>query len=233
MIAVRCPSDLDPWMQKAGGLWEPGGRRWLIERRRIGPHRYKRPLRKRPGIQPPAVANPIRHLGERPSVHQRRPQIENADAQVVHRHLGMTRLAHRPPQHIGGHRVAMRGEQGGEQPGDGRADVHAGIPAEQPAVARIQGHIREGSTSHGARSSCTRPSKSWLRPWLVLRSSPRKGAAALPVGRRLMLFQHHLRLGHGRSVIDDKASSAGRSRPCDSVSLPAHQQWIRRGRALR
>jgi hypothetical protein len=37
MIAVRCPSDLDPWMQKAGGLWEPGGRRWLIERRRIGP----------------------------------------------------------------------------------------------------------------------------------------------------------------------------------------------------
>jgi hypothetical protein len=36
MIAVRCPSDLDPWMQKGGGLWEPGSRRWLIERRRIG-----------------------------------------------------------------------------------------------------------------------------------------------------------------------------------------------------
>ena len=35
--AVRCPSDLDPWMRKAGGLWEPASRRWLIERR-IAPH---------------------------------------------------------------------------------------------------------------------------------------------------------------------------------------------------
>ena len=24
-------------MQKAGGLWDPGGRRWLIERKRMGP----------------------------------------------------------------------------------------------------------------------------------------------------------------------------------------------------
>jgi hypothetical protein len=24
-------------MRQAGGLWEPGGRRWLIQRRRIGP----------------------------------------------------------------------------------------------------------------------------------------------------------------------------------------------------
>jgi hypothetical protein len=37
MVAVRCPSELDPLMQKAGGMWEPGSRRWLIERRRIGP----------------------------------------------------------------------------------------------------------------------------------------------------------------------------------------------------
>jgi hypothetical protein len=37
MIAVRCPSDLDPLMRKASGLWEPGGRRWLIARPRIGP----------------------------------------------------------------------------------------------------------------------------------------------------------------------------------------------------
>jgi hypothetical protein len=36
LVAVRCPSDLDPWMRKAGGLREPGSRRWLIERRRIG-----------------------------------------------------------------------------------------------------------------------------------------------------------------------------------------------------
>jgi hypothetical protein len=32
-----CPSDLDPLMRKAGGMWEPGGRRWLIMRRRVGP----------------------------------------------------------------------------------------------------------------------------------------------------------------------------------------------------
>jgi hypothetical protein len=37
MVAVRCPRDLDPLIRKAGGLWEPGGRRWLIQRRRIGP----------------------------------------------------------------------------------------------------------------------------------------------------------------------------------------------------
>ncbi len=37
MMAVRCPRDLAPLMQKAGGQWEPGSRRWLIERRRIGP----------------------------------------------------------------------------------------------------------------------------------------------------------------------------------------------------
>jgi hypothetical protein len=55
MIAVRCPSDLDPWMQKAGGLWEPGGRRWLIHRGRIGPlirnlRRNTDPLFRRVGI---------------------------------------------------------------------------------------------------------------------------------------------------------------------------------------
>ena len=37
MVAVRCPRDLDPLMRKAGGMWEPGSRRWLIERRRINP----------------------------------------------------------------------------------------------------------------------------------------------------------------------------------------------------
>jgi hypothetical protein len=36
-MAVRCPSDLDPLMRKVGGLWEAGSRRWLIERRRLGP----------------------------------------------------------------------------------------------------------------------------------------------------------------------------------------------------
>jgi hypothetical protein len=37
MIAVRCPSDLEPLMRQAGGEWDPGLRRWLIERRRMGP----------------------------------------------------------------------------------------------------------------------------------------------------------------------------------------------------
>ena len=36
-VAVRCPRELAPKMRAAGGLWEPGSRRWLIERRRIGP----------------------------------------------------------------------------------------------------------------------------------------------------------------------------------------------------
>ena len=55
MIAVRCPSDLDPLMRKAGGMWEPGGRRWLIGRRRMGPlirnlRRATDPLFRRVGI---------------------------------------------------------------------------------------------------------------------------------------------------------------------------------------
>ena len=37
MVAVRCPHEFDPLMRRAGGMWEPGTRRWLIERRRIGP----------------------------------------------------------------------------------------------------------------------------------------------------------------------------------------------------
>jgi hypothetical protein len=34
---VRYPSDLDHLMRKAGGMWEPGRRRWLIQWRRINP----------------------------------------------------------------------------------------------------------------------------------------------------------------------------------------------------
>jgi hypothetical protein len=37
MVAVRCSADLVPLMRRAGGVWEPGTRRWLIERQRIGP----------------------------------------------------------------------------------------------------------------------------------------------------------------------------------------------------
>jgi len=37
LIAVRCPSELAPLIRAAGGEWEPGGRRWLVRRRRLGP----------------------------------------------------------------------------------------------------------------------------------------------------------------------------------------------------
>jgi hypothetical protein len=55
MIAIRCPSDFDRVMRRAGGLWEPGSRRWLIERWRIGPvirtlRRDTDPLFRRAGI---------------------------------------------------------------------------------------------------------------------------------------------------------------------------------------
>jgi hypothetical protein len=55
MVAVRCPHDFDPLMRKAGGQWEPGSRRWLIERRRLGPlvrnlRRATDPLFRRVGL---------------------------------------------------------------------------------------------------------------------------------------------------------------------------------------
>jgi hypothetical protein len=37
MIAVRCPLDFAPLLEKAGGIWEPDSKRWLIERRRLNP----------------------------------------------------------------------------------------------------------------------------------------------------------------------------------------------------
>ena len=36
-VAVRCPSDLYVLMRRSGGVWDPGGRRWLVEQRRLGP----------------------------------------------------------------------------------------------------------------------------------------------------------------------------------------------------
>jgi len=37
LVAVRCPSELAPLVRQAGGEWEPGGKRWLVRRRRLGP----------------------------------------------------------------------------------------------------------------------------------------------------------------------------------------------------
>jgi hypothetical protein len=55
LVAMRCSRDLAPLMRKAGGVWEPGSRRWLIERRRIGPviralRRTTDPLFRRAGM---------------------------------------------------------------------------------------------------------------------------------------------------------------------------------------
>jgi hypothetical protein len=55
LIAVRCPREFDDVMRQAGGQWEPASRRWLIERRRIGPvirklERATDPLFRRMGI---------------------------------------------------------------------------------------------------------------------------------------------------------------------------------------
>ena len=36
-IAVRCPKELAHILRRAGAIWEPGSRRWLVQRRRIGP----------------------------------------------------------------------------------------------------------------------------------------------------------------------------------------------------
>ena len=37
LVAVPCPGNFAPLTLRAGGQWEPGSRRWLIEPRRIGP----------------------------------------------------------------------------------------------------------------------------------------------------------------------------------------------------
>jgi hypothetical protein len=37
LIAVRCPHEFDQVMRTAGGQWEAGSRRWLLQRHRIGP----------------------------------------------------------------------------------------------------------------------------------------------------------------------------------------------------
>jgi hypothetical protein len=36
-VMVRCPRQYDELMRRAGGVWEPRARQWLVERRRIGP----------------------------------------------------------------------------------------------------------------------------------------------------------------------------------------------------
>jgi hypothetical protein len=37
LVAVRAPRAFDPLFRRAGATWDPGARRWLLERRRLGP----------------------------------------------------------------------------------------------------------------------------------------------------------------------------------------------------
>jgi hypothetical protein len=55
MKAVRCPQNFADILHRAGGVWEPGSRRWLLERRRISPviralQRATDPLFRRAGL---------------------------------------------------------------------------------------------------------------------------------------------------------------------------------------
>jgi hypothetical protein len=55
MVAVRCPREFADILRRAGGVWEPGSHRWLVQRRRIGPviralKRATDPLFRRAGI---------------------------------------------------------------------------------------------------------------------------------------------------------------------------------------
>jgi hypothetical protein len=57
-VMVKCPHDYDALMQRAGGVWEPAQRQWLVERRRIGPvlrelERTVDPLFRQAGIRLP------------------------------------------------------------------------------------------------------------------------------------------------------------------------------------
>ena len=69
LVAVRAPRELDDIFRRAGGTWEPGSRRWLIERRRIGPvirALRRRPLSRAPRPRPVAqMLRPIHYSGER------------------------------------------------------------------------------------------------------------------------------------------------------------------------
>jgi hypothetical protein len=55
LVAVRCPAELAHILRRAGAVWEPGSRRWLVQRRRIGPviralERATDPLFRRAGL---------------------------------------------------------------------------------------------------------------------------------------------------------------------------------------
>jgi len=46
-ITVQCPGEVDDMMRAAGGVWDPGERRWLFRLHRLGP--VLRALRRRFG----------------------------------------------------------------------------------------------------------------------------------------------------------------------------------------
>lgn len=54
-VAVRCPVEPPHILRRAGAIWEPGSKWWLVQRRRIGPviralEKATDPLFRRQGI---------------------------------------------------------------------------------------------------------------------------------------------------------------------------------------
>jgi hypothetical protein len=37
LVAIRCPQEHAHIVRRAGGVWDPGTRRWLVQRYRVGP----------------------------------------------------------------------------------------------------------------------------------------------------------------------------------------------------
>jgi len=36
-VAVRCPAEYAPLVRRAGAMWDPASKRWLVHRRCVGP----------------------------------------------------------------------------------------------------------------------------------------------------------------------------------------------------
>jgi hypothetical protein len=64
LVAVRCPSELEPFIRSAGGEWDTGARHWLIERRRVGPL-VRRGLRRDRSVVPRGSGPVERRAGAR------------------------------------------------------------------------------------------------------------------------------------------------------------------------
>jgi hypothetical protein len=58
VVVARCSENFVPILKRAGAMWEPSSRRWLVERRRIGP--LIRALERAPALYRGAAAKVYR-----------------------------------------------------------------------------------------------------------------------------------------------------------------------------